>query len=163
MKSLAWPFVLLTAFSTAALGSTNPKGSPPNLIQSATRTAVFTPVDDRGQPIDILPVGDSLTVGAQGLEPNTVYELRFALDAERIPTLKEAVGFARATTDAKGVLAPHILWFQSGVVGCPERAAPPESPYRFPSFERAREALDGRTLLVTAQAVAADRAGRFRP
>ncbi|RKH45508.1 hypothetical protein [Corallococcus llansteffanensis] len=163
MKRLAWPFVLLTAFSTAALGSTNPQGSPPNLIQSATRTAVFTPVDDRGQAIDILPVGDSLTVGAQGLEPNTVYELRFAVDAERIPTLKEAVGFARATTDAKGALAPHILWFQSGVVGCPERAAPPQSPYRFPSFERAEAALDGRTLLVTAQAVAADKTGKIPP
>ncbi|RKG60749.1 hypothetical protein D7X30_07450 [Corallococcus sp. AB011P] len=156
MKRFAWPFVLLTAFSNAALGSTE----PPSLSQAKL---AFFPVDDRGQALSALPAGDSLTVGAQGLTPDTVYELRFALDAERIPSLKEAVGFARATTDAQGTLAPFILWFQSGVVGCPERAAPPASPYRFPSFERAQAALGGRTLLVTAQPVATDRTGKVPP
>src|SRR5262249_28526330 len=75
-------------------------------------------VDAGGRPLRALEAGSTLHVGARGLRPHTTYEFRLALDRERIPSLAEAISFARVTTDARGDVPAFVLWYESGVVGC---------------------------------------------
>jgi hypothetical protein len=111
------------------------------------------PVDGGGRPIESLQAGSSLEMTASGLEPRSPYEFRltFADEPDRM------VSFARVTTDARGAIAPFVLWFHSGVIGCATRRADEQRPVRFRTFEEAEEALRGRTLRVVARAANSDR------
>ncbi len=111
-----------------------------------------------------LEIGDSLRVAARSLAPNTLYELRMTVGREPADSLKQATSFARTTSNAAGDLSPVFLWYQSGVVGCSERAYERlRLPWTFRTFEEADRALEGQTLTVTIHPVARDTSGRTPP
>jgi hypothetical protein len=109
-------------------------------------------VDAGGRAIEALESGSTLHVGAQALEPHTLYEFRATLDDDRM------VSFARVTTDRAGNIEPFVLWYESGVVGCATRRldAPNPEQFRFRSFDEAEAALAGRRLDVAAYPVRRD-------
>src|SRR5688500_3326321 len=113
--------------------------------------AALAVVDNGGRPVEALEVGSSLLVAARGLEPNRTYEFRLGADGRQPASPKEAVSFARAGTDAKGTIAPLVLWYQSGVVGCSQRvkegAKLPLHTYR--TFEEAERGLRGQKLMIS--------------
>src|SRR5262245_30141446 len=75
------------------------KASAPQYPADKSDKGAFA-VDAGGRPLRALEAGSTLHVGARGLRPQTTYEFRLALDRERIPSLEEAISFARVTTDA---------------------------------------------------------------
>ena len=111
-------------------------------------------VDGGGRPIETLQIGSSLEMTATELEPRAQYEFRVTFDGEP----DRLVSFARVTSDARGTIAPFVLWFHSGVIGCSTRPADERRPLRFRTFEEAEEALRGRVLRVTAHGARSDRA-----
>jgi hypothetical protein len=78
---------------------------------------------------------------------------------------REAISFARLTTDARGHIPPFVLWYNSGIVGCSPRIKEgvPLPAHRFRSFEEAESALAGSTLTVSVHPVASDPSGRTAP
>lgn len=122
-------------------------------------------VDAGNRPIEELQAGSSLFVGLRNLEPNTTYELRIGTTREEISSTRQAVSFARISTDSRGHIHPVLLWYHSGVVGC-SRYLPPESqlgPYMYRTFEEAERDLAGRHLFVSAHPVARDDTGSKSP
>lgn len=113
-----------------------------------------TAVDSGGRPIERLQIGSSLEMTAAELEPRAQYEFRVTFDGEP----DRLISFARVTADARGTIAPFVLWFHSGVIGCATRPADERRPVRFRTFEEAEEALRGRVIRVTARGVKSDRA-----
>jgi hypothetical protein len=122
-------------------------------------------VDAGGRRIDVLETGSSLHIGARGLRPNRLYEFRLGVDQREISSLREAVSFARASTDRYGNIPPFIIWYQSGVVGCSERLKPGAKlpPFTFRTFEEAERQLRGRMLTISAHLVEYDKTGRISP
>lgn len=71
-----------------------------------------------------------------GLEPLAQYDVTLVDEHRTI------VSYLRATADARGVIPPHILFYQSGVAGCAQAAAQQlELPYRFRTFDEAERGL----------------------
>ncbi len=135
-----------------------PEGSLPELVRvghPAPRGSGPYVVDGGGRPIRNLQSGSTLHIGAQQLQPTTLYEFRVALE-------DRTVSFARATTDRQGRIEPFVLWYESGVVGCGLREVDGADPtrFRFRTFEEADSALAGRTLTITTLRV---EAGGGRP
>jgi hypothetical protein len=122
-------------------------------------------VDGGGRPVSSLEAGSSLYAGARALEPQTTYEFRLGFDQGSIRSLKEAISFARVTTDRAGNIPAFVLWYQSGVIGCPQRAAERERriPLTFRTFEESERALAGRVLTVSIHPVERDKTGRIPP
>lgn len=120
--------------------------------------------DAGGRITRALEVGSSLHVGVRGLQPNTLYEFRLAVNREA-RSLDDAISFARSSTDREGNIPPFVLWYQSGVVGCDQRAPDPlrKSPFRFRTFDEAQRALTGRILFVSVHAVESDPTRRTSP
>jgi hypothetical protein len=109
-------------------------------------------------------VGASLHVGLSGLRPNTTYEFRLAATSAPARLREDAVSFARSTTDRNGNVAPIVLWYQSGVVGCSLRSERrKDQPFVFRSFEEAERSLTGRTFAVSVHPVERDPTGRIPP
>lgn len=102
------------------------------------------PVDAGGRHIRALETGSSLHVGANGLRPNTTYEFRVSLGREPAGSLKQAVTFARSTTDRTGAIPPFVLWYQSGVVGCHNKEGAQLAPNTYRTFEDAERTLRGK-------------------
>jgi hypothetical protein len=122
------------------------------------------PVDAGGRSIETLQAGSSLFVGAGGLRGDTTYEFRLGVNGQIATSRKEAVSFARATSDRAGVIPPFVLWHESGVIGCsprPRRDQP--LPFTFRTFEDAERALRDRVLIVSVHPVETDRTGRIPP
>ena len=111
-------------------------------------------VDSGGRPIETLQIGSSLEMTASELEPRAQYEFRVTFDGEP----DRLISFARVTSDTRGTIAPFVLWFHSGVVGCSTRPADERRPVRFRTFDEAEQALRGRVLRVTARGVKSERA-----
>lgn len=109
-------------------------------------------IDSGGRPIAALQAGSSLELRAGGLTPRATYEFRVSL-AGRPGEADTFLSLARTGTDAGGTVAPFILWYHSGVIGCATRPADERRPLKFRSFEEADAALRGRTLRITAQQV----------
>jgi hypothetical protein len=135
-----------------------PEGSRPELVRvglPAPRGSGAYAVDGGGRPIRDLQSGSTLHIGAQGLQPTTLYEFRAELDGQ-------AVSFARAATDRLGRVEPFVLWYESGVVGCGLRKVdgPDRARYRFRTFEEADSVLAGHDLTITTLRV---EPGRGRP
>ncbi|QSQ24388.1 hypothetical protein JY651_05345 [Pyxidicoccus parkwayensis] len=162
MRRIAWLCVLLSAAVAGGVLHENSSHAGASFNVLPKEPGVY-PVDTQGNLIDALPIGQSLHVGVVGLQPNTVYEFRMGVDQSELPDLERAVGFARATTDARGQIQPFILWYQSGVVGCNDRPRFQDAPFRFRDFDKATEALDGHTLTVSVHAVARDERGDTPP
>ncbi|HUR82112.1 MAG TPA: hypothetical protein VM733_15205 [Thermoanaerobaculia bacterium] len=112
-----------------------------------------TAVDGGGRPIDRLQIGSSLEMTATDLEPRAQYEFRVTFEGEP----DRLISFARVTADARGTVAPFVLWFHSGVVGCSTRPADERRVVRFRTFEDAEQALRGKVLRVTARGVKSER------
>lgn len=110
-------------------------------------------VDSGGRPLETLQIGSSLEMTAAALEPRAQYEFRVTFDGEP----DRLISFARVTSDTRGTIAPFVLWFHSGVVGCSTRPADERRPLRFRTFEEAEQALRGRVLRVTARGVKSER------
>jgi len=111
-------------------------------------------VDSGGRPIQALEVGSSLEVTAEELQPRSLYEFRLTL----VGSSGEAtlVTLARASSDSLGRIAPFILWYHSGVIGCATRPIDEKRPVKFRSFDEAEQALRGRTLRIRAHEVGDD-------
>jgi hypothetical protein len=123
-------------------------------------------VDGGGRPIKTLEAGSSLYVGAAGLRPDTTYEFRVALGDHAPRSLREAVSFARSSSDQAGNIAPFVLWYQAGVIGCSPRVseeARSRNPMSFRTFDESERALAGKVLTVSAYPVERDRTGRIPP
>src|SRR5713226_4037682 len=107
----------------------------------APRAAGAYVVDAGGRPIRTLESGSTLHVGAQALQPNTLYEFHATIDGR-------AVTFARVTTDHAGRVDPFVLWYEAGVVGCTRRRVdgPDRERFRFRTFEEAESALAETTI-----------------
>lgn len=122
-------------------------------------------VDGGGRAISALEAGSSLYVGANALQPETTYEFRMGFNESVGRSLSEAVSFARATTDRAGNIPSFVLWYQSGVIGCPQRQAERERkiPFTFRTFEEAERALAGKVLTVSIHPVERDVTGRVPP
>jgi hypothetical protein len=122
-------------------------------------------VDAGGRTISSLEAGTSVYAGARALQPETTYEFRLGLDQGAIRSLKEAVSFARATTDRAGNIPPFVLWYQAGVIGCPQRQTERErrAPMTFRTFEESERALAGKVLTVSVHPVERDKTGRVPP
>ncbi len=99
--------------------------------------------DSRGRSIDRLEIGETLSVGLRGLEADRGYRVELSDDRGRL------VSFYQLTSDAGGAIPPSPVWYHSGVVGCGRLEAQSPRPYRFRTFDEAREALAGRTLVLT--------------
>jgi hypothetical protein len=136
----------------------------PNRLPELVRPSIAPPqargiyaVDAGGRPLRSLESGSTLHVGAQALQPLTLYEFRATFDDGR------AISFARATTDGAGNLEPFVLWYESGVVGCSTRRLDGPDPrrFRFRTFEEAEAALAGHSIVVTTHRVARN-AARLR-
>ena len=118
-------------------------------------------VDAGGRTISALETGSTLHVGAQGLTPGTLYEIRLGVNRPDLSSRAGLASFARVRTDARGIIPSFVLWYQSGVVGCadPER----RGEFRFRSFEEAEERLRGARLTVSFHPVQPDSDNRRRP
>jgi hypothetical protein len=131
--------------------------------QVSAQRGEFFASNEQGKPIDALEVGNSLQMQAQGLEPNSIYEVRMSIDNDT-EHLKELVSFSRVSTDIKGNIPNFVLWFQSGVIGCSYRSKQElEQPYTFQSFEEANERLQGRTIIASIHEVERDKYGKRPP
>lgn len=120
------------------------------------------PLDSGGRVVEQLEVGSSLQVAARGLEPGVLYEFRLGL-GEPAPSAAQAVSFARLTASAAGQVAPFVLWYQSGVVGCSVPGREKPLPFSFRTFEDAEQALAGKRLVVTIHPVERDPSGQTPP
>lgn len=124
----------------------------------------LVPVDENGNIQEYLETGSSLTLAASGLEKNRIYEVRLGVDTDYVDNYKEAVSFARVSTNIHGEIPQFILWYHSGVVGCSFRSKNElEQPYTFRSFQEAHEKLAGRKLAVSLHEVEHDKSGRIPP
>ncbi|WP_417446158.1 hypothetical protein [Kangiella sp.] len=124
----------------------------------------LVPVDENGNVQEYLETGSSLTLAASGLEKNRLYEVRLGIDTEYVEDYREAVSFARVSTNARGEIPNFILWYHTGVVGCSYRSKQElEQPFAFRSFEEAREKLAGRKLAVSLHEVERDESGKIPP
>lgn len=152
-------FILVTA-ALLALGGCTTTRHPP-LVGGQAGAQLLGP---GGQPLRSVAIGENVEVGASGLVPGRGYELDLTLDGRR-------VGFARAAADSRGEIAPSILWYQSGVIGCSGdwKIESARRPVAYRTFEEADRALSGRTLqLQVREAVPVDprrndRSEAFRP
>ncbi|MGI8838136.1 MAG: hypothetical protein ACR2H4_16080 [Pyrinomonadaceae bacterium] len=79
-----------------------------------------------------------------------------------VESLREAISFARSTTDRSGNIPPFVLWYQSGVVGCSERVLDHQTrrPVAFRNFEEGERALEGKVLGISVHLVERDKEGR---
>jgi hypothetical protein len=108
----------------------------------------FRAVDQHGRAIKALPAGASLTVSMEGLLPGEFYDIYLGIDEPA--RLENAVSFARLSADSRGRIDPHILWYQSGVIGCSARSEREfKAPFTFRSFDEMTEALAGRNAVIT--------------
>jgi hypothetical protein len=128
---------------------------PPAYDQGTSRGVEIAAVDGGGRSIREVQAGSSLFVAARGLAPNTHYQVRFSANGRPAESLRDAVGFAVVATDARGSIAPFVLWYESGVIGCSKRnrIEPDPEHLRFRSFEDAERILAGRTLTITVHPV----------
>ena len=102
--------------------------------------------DSRGRSVDRIEIGQTLSVGLRGLQPQRGYRVELSDERGRL------VSFYQLTTDRRGAIPPSPVWYHSGVAGCSRRAAQTayrREPYSFRTFEQAREALAGRTFSLT--------------
>jgi hypothetical protein len=106
-------------------------------------------VDGGDRPIEQIEIGSSLEMTGDGLVPRTLYEYRLTLD-------DQLISFSRVTTDARGVIAPFVLWYHSGVIGCATRPADEKRVLKFRTFDEAESALRGKRLRITARAMKDD-------
>lgn len=104
-----------------------------------------------------LEVGSSLTMALKDLAPHQLYELRLYPEQERPPAREAALSFARVSADGSGAVAPFVLWYQTGIVGCAvaDDAAAGAAPSTFRTFEDAERALVGRAFQVSVHPVGA--------
>lgn len=123
----------------------------------------FFASDENGKRLEVLEAGSSLQMQASGLKPNTIYEVRMAID-EYPESRNELVSFSRVSTNSEGQIPGFILWYQSGVIGCSWRNKNElEQAYTFRSFEEAMEVLPGKTIVTTLHEVESDRYGKTDP
>lgn len=101
-------------------------------------------LDGQGQPLAALPVGDTLFVSASGLAPGVSYRVRL-FDGSGLP-----VSYFQMTANREGALEAQALWYHTGVVGCSSGTAdaPAGTPFRFTTFDQARQTLGGQTFSV---------------
>jgi hypothetical protein len=101
--------------------------------------------DSRGRSVDRIEIGQTLSVGLRGLQPQRGYRVELSDERGRL------VSFYQLTTDRRGAIPPAPVWYHSGVVGCSRRVGRSEGrqPYSFRTFEEAREALAGRRFSLT--------------
>ena len=100
-------------------------------------------VDSGGRPSEGLEIGASLEIGVRGLEPNRSYDLE-------LPLAHKRVSYARLTADKRGDIAPFILWFPSGVIGCAVESLKTGQvfPVAYRDFDEAERALKQKKLTV---------------
>ncbi len=156
MSRVSFVVVALSMVAVSALvtrGSESVSQSPP----------VLAARDAGGRGIEAIQAGSTLHVVADGLAPRRTYEFRLGVDRPA-PTAAEAVSFARVSADGNGQIAPFILWYHTGVVGCSLGDSTAElAPFMFRSFDSAEQALAGLQLHVTVHEVEIDPTGRRRP
>jgi hypothetical protein len=101
-------------------------------------------VDSGGRPSAALEIGASLETGVRGLQPKRMYEFEVTLADKR-------VSYARLMSDARGNIAPFVLWFQSGVIGCSVESLKTGQyyPIAFRDFDEAERSLKGQKLTLT--------------
>lgn len=103
-------------------------------------------VDGNLAPLGHLPIGETLFVGAAGLEADRSYQV-WLFDESGF-----GVSYFQLTADAGGSIEPSALWYHSGVHGCSVRPLQAEAaaahPYAFERFEQAESVLNGRTFRV---------------
>ncbi len=160
--SLIRQLACVVALTTVAIGTNAQIGAP--AADRDEKATVFA-VDAGGRPIHSLEAGSSLHIGLHRLRPNTTYEVRLGLGQPALESLESAVSFARVTTDRRGDVAPFLLWYESGVIGCSdqERERPNRAPHAYRTFEQAERALQGKLLVASAHVVEADKTGRIPP
>jgi hypothetical protein len=112
---------------------------------------VVTLSDASLEPLGGLEVGSSLLVSASGLEPYGFYDIYLSTETPAELSLTGSYSFARLGANAAGELKPFVLWYQTGVVGCP--LIPPSAAdlgvRKFITIEEAEEVLAGRRVRVS--------------
>jgi hypothetical protein len=98
-----------------------------------------------------LEVGSSLLVSASGLEPYGIYDIYLSTENPTELSPARIYSFARLGANAAGKLEPFVLWYQSGVVGCPlVPPLPTDLGVRsFVTLEEAEEVLVGTRVRVS--------------
>lgn len=161
-----WLALMIAAliYSTCAAGVTiSPSSKEKASIEKISIEKGAFPVDAGGRHIRALEMGSSLHVGAKGLRPNTTYEFRVSFGREPAGSLKQAVTFARSTTDRTGTIPPFVLWYQSGVVGCHGKESGSLAPNTYRIFDEAERVLRSKVLTVSVHQVETDTTGRIAP
>ena len=155
--------ICIAALFAAACRSTGPGQYGGSTVTSGGAAA--RAVDGGGRPIQQLEAGSSLFVGASGLRPNAPYQVRFTAGERVSQSLEDAVGFAVVSSDARGTIAPFVLWYESGVIGCHRRSRiePDPKRWRFLTFEEAEEALAGQSITVSIHPAAREEVAVRRP
>jgi hypothetical protein len=97
-------------------------------------------VDAEGAPLREVQTGASVQVSLAGLRPAEPYTIVLS------DTGGALVSWARLTSDAVGAIAPFVLWYHTGIVGCTRGTEQLRGPHWFQSFEEAGRALAGRAL-----------------
>lgn len=156
--------LLILVLSLVLVGCYERESSKPYLPAKPyhTRDKGVYITDEGGRSVGALEVGSSLSVGVRGLEANRMYEFRLGIGPEEVMSLRDAVSFARVGTDRNGDIAPFILWYQSGVVGCSARlkTGTKLTPFNFRTFAEAEEQLKGKVLRVSVHPVERDKTGK---
>jgi hypothetical protein len=103
------------------------------------------------EPLGCLEVGSSLLVSASGLAPHGFYDIYLSTEAPAELSLTGSYSFARLGANAAGELKPFVLWYQTGVVGCPLilPSAADLGVKKFTTIEEAEEVLAGRRVRVS--------------
>lgn len=130
---------LLALLLSFPLTAQQPDPRPrPSRVQPA-----ITIGDGSGNAVRDLTIGRNVVAGATGLSPGRLYELLLLDDRGTL------VSMLRLSADKAGAIAPAVLWYQSGVVGC---GAATENhlkqPHRFRTFEEAESKLRGRSFAI---------------
>lgn len=134
---------------------------PPIPVTEEVISSVYA-LDAGGRHIGDLEVGSSLHIGAEGLEPERLYEFRLGIDG-MAEDPKTVVSFARLAANTEGIVQPFILWYQSGVVGCSEQSEGRlQLSFTYRTFEEA-EVLATSNLVVSVHPVQDDKEGAIPP
>ena len=158
----------LISVCVAVMAAAGCRSTAPPIAEAApaasNSSVMLSAFDGGGRPIRALEAGSTLFIGARGLVPNVHYQVRFTATEKVAESLRDAVGFAIVSSDARGTIEPFVIWYETGVIGCSRRPKLEPDPrhYRFQSFDEAEQALAGRLLTISIHPVS-DRLTAPRP
>jgi len=105
---------------------------------------VLVDSDPASRPTDTPEVGDSISVGLDGLEPGERIEIYLRDD------LGQEWSYARVFADARGEIEPFVFWYHSGVIGITSLPIDFKPDPSFRTFEEAEEHFAAHPLILEA-------------